>query len=330
MALKNRLSAIPFIALISASVCWSGFGFSREVKGVRASDALMSVGERLFASRFLSRDETVSCQSCHLPWLGFSGDRPHAVGAGGYVGRRRAPTLLGLASATAFMWDGRAKTLRDQVVLPLEGREMDVDWAKALPKLEADPDIARALKHVDVSAPTRELVISALVAYVSTIPSAPSRFDRYVLSQDASALSEQETWGLRLFVRKGRCSSCHLVNGSDAPLNDGSFHVIGAGIGEGRVDRGRGLVTGASTDEGAFKTPSLRGVALRPFLMHDGSITSLRDAVEHYNRGGGSGLFQLDPRLRPLFLSRDEVTAIVAFLGALTPEALLPHEARKP
>lgn len=330
MALKARLRTISFFALISAFVCWSGLGLSLEVRDVQASNALMSLGERLFASRLLSRTETVSCQSCHVPQLGFSGDRPYAVGVGGYVGARRAPPLIGLASATAFMWDGRAKTLRDQVVLPLEGTEMEIKWTEALPKLEADPVIAGALKHVTMGAPTRELIISALVEYVSMIPSAPSRFDRYIVSQDASALSEQEIWGLRLFVRKGRCSSCHLVNGRDAPLSDGTFHVIGAGIGEGRVDRGRALVTGVSTDEGAFKTPSLRGVALRPFLMHDGSITSLRDAVEHYNRGGGSGLFQLDPRLRPLFLSRDEVNAIVAFLRTLTPEALLPDEARKP
>lgn len=330
MALRPLLGASLVLALVGIFASWPGSVGSREIHDTGATHELTRLGQQLFASPSLSRDGTVSCQSCHVPRLGFSGDRPYPVGAGGYVGRRRAPPLLGLANAKAFMWDGRAKTLRDQVVLPLEGTEMDVDWAAALSQLGADSSIADTLKRVPAHELTRELVISALAAYVSAIPTAPSRFDRYVAEHGAGALSEQEAWGLRLFVRKGRCSSCHLLNGRDASLSDGAFHAIGAGTGEGRDDRGRGLVTGAPADDGAFKTPSLRGVGLRPFLMHDGSLTSLRDAVEHYNRGGRPGPFPLDQRVRPLFLSPEEVDAIVAFLGTLTPEPPMQQNARAP
>jgi cytochrome c peroxidase len=282
--------------------------------------ALVRIGERLFNSKLLSVDGTVSCSTCHIAALGFSGELPLAVGVAGYRSGRRAPALLGLRDAKALMWDGRAASLLAQVVMPLEGKEMAVSWPAALLRLGVEPDILRLLRDTNVAGLDRETVVEALAAYVASLDAGPSRFDRYFYGGDRNALNDQEAWGLRLFVRKAGCSSCHLLDGAAAPFTDGSFHVTGFGQTAPPRDRGRAVVTGNPADVGAFKTPGLRGVALRPYLMHDGSMTSLRQVVERYNRPDRAAFANLDERLKPLFLAPDEVDAIVAFLGAVTPE----------
>jgi cytochrome c peroxidase len=292
---------------------------------------LVLIGERLFNSPLLSADGTVSCRTCHIPSLGFSGDRPLAVGVAGYGGGRRAPALLGLRDAKALMWDGRAASLSAQVVMPLEGKEMAVSWPTALLRLGVEPDVLRLLKDTNVTRLDRDTVVDALAAYVASLDARPSRFDRFFYGGDRSALSSQEAWGLRLFVRKAGCATCHLLDGEAAPFTDGSFHVTGFGRTSSSLDRGRADVTGDPADIGAFKTPGLRAVMLRPYLMHDGSMASLRQVVERYNRPDRVAFPNLDARLKPLFLAPDEVDAIVAFLGALTPQdAVGPSVARSP
>lgn len=281
---------------------------------------LIRIGERFFRSPQLSLDGTVSCSTCHISSLGFSGDRPVAVGVGGYSGGRRAPSLLGLRDAKALMWDGRAANLSAQVVMPLEGKEMAVGWLDALSRLDADTDLLGVLKDNNIARLDRTLVVAALAAYVGSLDAGSSRFDRFFYGVNRNILSAQEILGLRLFVRKAGCASCHLLNGETAPFTDGAFHVTGFGRTSSLIDRGRANVTGDPGDIGAFKTPSLRAVALRPYLMHDGSMSSLRQVIERYNRPDRVAFPNLDQRLRPLFLSSDEVDAIVAFLGALTPD----------
>jgi cytochrome c peroxidase len=282
---------------------------------------LVALGEYLFRSPLLSADGTVSCRTCHVPSLGFSGDRSLAVGVGGYVAGRRAPALLGLRDVTPLRWDGRAADLATQVAMPLESPEMAVDWPSALRRLEDDREIASLVKAAGMPGLDRAAVVSALTAYVSSLDAGPSRFDRFYYGRDETALTSQEAWGLRLFARKARCASCHLLDGRAAPFTDGGFHVTGIGYRDGTfADPGRAGVTGNPADAGAFKTPGLRGVALRPYLMHDGSMASLRQAVEHYNVARDESVPNLDERLKRLFLTPDEVAAIVAFLGALTAE----------
>jgi cytochrome c peroxidase len=286
------------------------------------SRGLIALGEYLFRSPLLSADGTVSCRSCHLPSLGFSGDRPLAVGVAGHVSGRRAPALLGLRDVAPLRWDGRAADLATQVALPLESSEMGVDWPSALRRLAEDREIVGLVQGAGMHEVDRAAVLAALAAYVSSLDAGPSRFDRFYYGRDETALTSQEASGLRLFMRKARCASCHLLDGRSAPFTDGAFHVTGIGYRGGAfADSGRAGVTGDPADVGAFKTPGLRGVALRPYLMHDGSVTSLRQAVEHYSVSGNAGIPNLDERLKPLFLTPDEIDAIVAFLGALTPEA---------
>lgn len=297
---------------------------SRATAG-HSSPALVSLGEQLFRSLLLSRDGSTSCQTCHIPALGFSGDRPLATGVAGFVSSRHAPSLLGLGDATFLMWDGRAADLRNQATFPLESPEMAIDWPVTLQRLNSDETTRKFVAGFGAADIDRDLVLDALAAYVASLVPGESRFDRYNLRRDQRALTSQELVGFRLFTHKARCSGCHLVNGQHAPFTDGNFHATGVGCRAGSCsDAGRAAITGNQSDTAAFKTPGLRGVALRRYLMHDGSISSLRAAVERYNRGIKTPA--LDGRLGPLYLTADEVDAIVAFLGALTPENLINTE----
>jgi cytochrome c peroxidase len=292
-----------------------------------AGKALVSLGEQLFRSPLLSGDGSVSCRTCHIPAFGYSGDRPLAVGVAGYVSSRRAPSLLGLRHAKNLMWDGRAPDLRTQAAIPLESPEMAIVWPVALSRLRADRTIADMFERADMPSIDRQSSLNALAAYVASLDAKESRFDRYYYGHEEEALSQQEILGLRLFTHKAHCAGCHLLNGLGAPFTDDAFHAMGIGCAAGScADRGRAAISGSPADEGAFKTPGLRAVALRPYLMHDGSISSLRGAVERYNRGIPRGLDKLDGRLGPLYLTGDEVDAIVAFLGALTPENLMTQK----
>lgn len=284
---------------------------------------LAALGRVLFRSADLSADGSVSCSTCHVPQLGFSGAQAVATGVNGYTAGRHAPGLLGMRAGGPFMWDGRAASLSEQIPMPLESPEMSVDWPRSLRALNADPHLLPLAKVAGLEHLDRGTVIKSIAAYLTTLEAGSSRFDRYYYGHDESALSVQEAWGLRLFVRKGGCSTCHLLNAAAAPLTDGAFHATGIGFAGGmQPDPGRARVTGEAADMGRFKTPGLRNVALRRFFMHDGSLTTLDAVVQHYNEGGRRDAPNLDPRLRPLHLDQAEVGAIVAFLGALTSEGV--------
>jgi cytochrome c peroxidase len=278
---------------------------------------LIRWGHYLFQSTLLSRDRTIACGSCHVATLGFSGEDPVAVGVGGFTVGRRAPALLDLRHAQAFMWDGRFRTLDQQIAAPLESQEMQISWAQSVRWLEQDPAGAALARTAHVAVIGRESVIAALAAYVASLDAGPAPFDRFYQDHDPLALTDQERWGFRLFVRKAECASCHLVQRSRPDFTDRGFHDVGVRHPD-RDDLGRFLVTGAPQDRHAFKTPSLRDVALRPTLMHDGSMTDLEQVVRYYNKGGAANDPDQDPRLKPLFLSDPEIAAIVAFLKTLT------------
>jgi cytochrome c peroxidase len=280
--------------------------------------ALVDYGAFLFQANLLSSDQSLACASCHVPELGFSGARPTAVGVGGQQGRRHVPPLINLTLGKRFMLDGRAPSLAEQIHLPIESpTEMNADWPTVLARLADLPETRAALpagRTLD-----KTMVVTSLAAYVGTLVSGDSPFDRFYYGGDQQAISEEAKEGLLLFVRKGRCSGCHLVTGYAAPLTDGSFHATGVGFESGEYrDLGRGAVTGKASDRGAFKTPTLRNVVLRRYFMHDGSITSLRGVIDYYNKGGNRDAPNLDGRIRPLFLSAPEVEAIIAFLETLT------------
>lgn len=284
-----------------------------------AKPAEITFGAYLFNSSVLSRDGTLACASCHVAQDGYSGSTPRAIGIGGAIGRRRVPPLFNTYFENALTWDGRASGLRDQIPIPLEAaNEMDVDWPKALGDLRDSDEALAFLRATGKHDLARGAVIDALAAYVRTLVSGSSAFDRYYYSNDEAAISDDAKAGLRVFVRKARCSSCHLLTGLSAPLTDGSFHSVGIGWRDGKYgDDGRFAVTHRPEDRGLFKTPTLRNVSQRPYLMHDGSMTSLRQVIDYYDRGGTPAASNFDKRLKPLFLTEDDIGKLIAFLKTL-------------
>jgi cytochrome c peroxidase len=266
----------------------------------------IDLGRRLFFDRRLSRDGSVACASCHNPERAFSDGRRVAIGVFMRAGRRNAPALINRGYGRSFFRDGRAATLEEQVLKPIQdASEMDMTLAEASARV--------GLPVEDIS--------RALATYVRSILSGNSRFDRYITG-NRRALSREEQTGLQIFRGKGNCTACHV----GPTFTDERFHNTGVAWqepspGSGKVgsftDEGRFAITGSPTDHGAFKTPTLREVARTGPYMHDGSLATLSDVIDFYDRGGRLNPF-LDPEVHPLVLTVPEKHALVAFLRTLS------------
>ena len=250
----------------------------------------IALGRKLFFDKRLSHDGTLACASCHDPKLAFSDGRKVARGIGGADGIRNAPAIINRGYGKTFFWDGRAKSLEQQALEPILN-------PKELGMTAAEVERRTRLKIDDVTA--------ALASYVRTIRSGNSRFDRYAAG-DQHALNELEKQGLALFRGKARCTTCH----AGPNFTDENFHNTGIAWRDGQLaDEGAG--------EGKFKVPTLREVARTGPYMHDGSLATLEDVVDYYDRGGNVNP-GLDEDLRPLHLSAEEKPALVAFLRSLS------------
>ncbi len=276
---------------------------------VKAAPAMnadrIALGKKLFFDLRMSADGTVSCASCHSPEHAFADVRVRSAGVFERHGNRHAPSLIGRASGTLQFWDGRSASLEEQVVEPIRNPvEMDSTVQAAVARLRADPAY-RGL--------TLESLPQALATYVRTIRSVDSPFDRF-LAGSPGGLSDLEREGLRLFRDSARCYICHSGNN----LTDEMFHNTGIAWRASRFqDRGRAGVTGKASHEGAFKTPTLREIAKTAPYMHDGSIATLEDVIEYYDRGGNLNS-NLDENMAPLHLSKSDKQALLAFLRALS------------
>ena len=250
----------------------------------------VALGRRLFHDPRLSRDGTIACATCHDPARAFADGRSVAVGVSGRQGRRNVPTLVNRAWGRLFFWDGRVRTLEEQVLRPIEDpNEMDLPARDAAARVEIS---------------TSELS-QALASYVRSIMSGDSPYDRFIAG-DRNALNDEQQAGLQIFRGKGNCTRCHV----GPTFTDESLHNTGVAWRDGRLaDEGAG--------EGTFKTPTLREVARTAPYMHDGSLNTLQQVVEFYDRGGNTNP-ALDPEIRPLRLSDGEKRALLAFLSSLT------------
>jgi len=263
----------------------------------RLTPAKVALGRRLFFDKRLSRDGTLACAGCHDPKLAFSDGRAIARGVGATGGTRNAPAIVNRGYGSLFFWDGRAKTLEQQVLEPILNPK---ELALTQPELER----RTGLKTADVTA--------ALASYVRTIRSGDSRFDRYAAGK-TSALTPIEKTGLALFRGKANCWTCH----TGPNFTDERPHNTGVAWREGKfTDPGAG--------SGSFKTPTLREVARTAPYMHDGTLKTLEEVVDFYSSGGRSNPF-LDSGIRRLDLSSQEKGALIAFLRTLTGKLLEGH-----
>lgn len=271
------------------------------------TSAAVALGERLFFDARLSADGTISCASCHRPEYAFADTSARSIGILHRTGKRNAPSLLNAVYLDELFWDGRAASLEQQVLMPLtDSLEMGRSLTDVEQQLQRSGRYAGAFAHTYGRAANAEDLARALASYIRTLRSGNSRVDRFEAG-DSTALSPSEIRGRALFMGKARCRLCHI----GSRFTDGEFHATRVSSGR---DPGRYAVTGDSAEHFAFRTPGLRDVARTAPYMHDGSITTLADVIEFYDRGGGPGV--LDLRLRPLHLTPDEKRDLVAFLGA--------------
>lgn len=312
----------------------------------------VELGRKLFMDRRLSHNNTISCAMCHVPEQGFtSNELATAIGLEGRSLRRNAPTVLNVAFMERLFHDGREATLENQawgpLLTPSEMANPSIGYV--IEKIRSLPDYDGMFeKAFSGRGPSMETIGQAVASYERTLVSGNSRFDRWHYGKEANALTAEEQAGFRLFTGKAGCASCHTVGDQWALFTDNGFHNSGIGWArsmghsgkyrvqlapgvfteiEGSVvdsfsepeqnDVGRFEVTENPADRWAYKTPTLRDVALTAPYMHDGSLPTLEAVVDFYDRGGIDNPLK-DPRVKPLGLTTEEKRALAAFLKSLT------------
>lgn len=280
--------------------------------GLRIDRIKADLGERLFSDPILSRDQTISCASCHILDQGGTDHRPYSIGINGAEGELNAPTVFNATFNFAQFWDGRVTSLEDQVDFPITSEiEMDSSWDLVLERLRYSVEYRKSFERAfEDSEINKTNVGLALAEYQKRLTTPGSRFDLF-LSGQSSALNQEEEEGYALFKRYG-CVSCH--NGRN--IGGNMFAKMGvvrdyfAERGEIHShDYGRFNVTGREADRFVFKVPSLRNIELTAPYFHDGSAETLEDAVNQMAR------YQLGRRLPD-----EDLTKVVAFLKTLTGE----------
>jgi cytochrome c peroxidase len=298
----------------------------------------IELGRRLFYDPILSVDSTISCASCHRQELAFTDGRALAVGVEGRMVNRSAMSLVNLAfNANAFNWDGSATQLWEQAIHPVENMfEMDESWDNVLRKLRRHPDYPqrfRAAFGVDrTSEITREMAAKAMAQFERTIVSFDSHFDR-VVYQNSEFFTEEEQLGadslffvedVPLGVLHPGCGHCHNQPsfGNNRFSNNGIEDVASL---DDFPDLGLGGVTGSRFDNGKFRAPTLRNIAVTAPYMHDGRFATLEEVLDSY-AAGGHGVENEDPNITGFPMSDRERRALLAFLRALTDESMLTDE----
>ena len=278
----------------------------------------VALGKRLFFEKQMSRDGTKSCAHCHDPALALTDGRATALGVRDQVGPRNVPSLLNAAMYPALFWDGRAVSLEAQAEGPiLAATELDMTEELLVERVKA----IEAYKPLFVAAfgtdtVTLRRMAYALASFERTLLSEETPFDRWWFGKDEAAIGPAEKRGYTVFRVKGGCATCHSIRPTEASFSDFGYHATSAGA-DGDVDPGRFAVTGCAEDKGRFRTPTLRNVALTGPWFHDGSATTLREAIDHYDRGGKEGRPK-EPEIRPLHLTEEEKQDLEAFLKSLS------------
>ena len=272
------------------------------------------LGRLLYFDKRLSSDNTVSCASCHSPEHAYTDGAPTAEGIRGQHGNRSAPSVLNRAYSLAQFWDGRAPTLEEQAKGPIANPiEMGETHASVAAKLNGIAGY-RALfeKAFGPGDITIDNVAKAIATFERTLLSGDSAYDRYKAGNKA-VLSPAQIRGMDVFFNKAKCDQCH----EGIVFTSNSYHNLGVGMDQPEPDVGRYKVTNDEHDWGAFKTPGLRDVALTAPYMHDGSLKTLGEVVEFYDKGGKPNK-NLDEKIKPLKLTDQQKKDLVEFLKSLS------------
>jgi len=277
-----------------------------------------TLGELLFFDPILSKDNKISCASCHKPGYAFTDTSAVSIGVGGKKGVRNTPTAMNLLLSKSFFWDGRANTLEEQVLAPIENPvEMNLPVQEALDRLKNNKQYNEYFKEVFNSEPTKENLGAAIAAFERTLETSDSPFDNWKFSGDSAAVSSSVKRGFTVFNGKANCIKCHF--GADLTSNE--FRNIGLFNGKNLNDSGRSVISGKAEDVGKFKTPSLRNVAITAPYMHNGMFKTLEQVIGFYNdtkKIVANAVNKDSLLIKPLDLTKQEKTDLEAFLISLT------------
>jgi cytochrome c peroxidase len=314
-----------------------------QIQGLEANPltrAKVELGRQLYFDTRLSADSTVSCASCHDPSMGYSARTRTGVGIDGQEGGRNSPVSFNRILSGKQFWDGRVDSLEAQAVGPIANPiEMGFTHEGVVKRLAGIPAYARQFDRI-FGELTIDRVGEAIAAFERVIVTQPSPYDYYeqllpftrmdeediaddeelaelyAAAKEAAAahpMSDSAKRGRDLFFGKANCTACHV----GANLADEKYHNLGVGMAAEEPDLGRFVVTGDEKDKGAFKTPTVRNVALTAPYMHDGSQATLEEVVEWYDKGGHPNPF-LSDKIKPLNLTDQEQADLVEFMRACT------------
>ncbi|MGD8190786.1 cytochrome-c peroxidase [Brevibacillus ginsengisoli] len=280
----------------------------------------IQLGQELFADPRLSGNNKISCMTCHNPDLGFADQKEVAVGVG--VGTRNTPTIIDTAYLKHLFMDGRVTGLEEQALVPIQNPvEMNQNLDELVKELKQVPEYRGKFKKAFQQDVSKETIAKALASFERTITQPHTRYDQY-MAGDNQALSAQEKHGMELFAGKANCMTCH----SGAMFTDEAPENIGMNNG----DSGRYMITQRAEDWGSFRTSPLRNLVYTAPYMHDGSLKTLEEVVEFYNKGEQKD-DNTSPDIKPLHLNEDEKKALVAFLKTLSgPPVKLDAASTKP
>ena len=305
-----------FIILIPTLLLISSCLNSKKEK-IIATEA--QLGEALYFDPILSRDSSVSCASCHKPQFAFADNTPVSTGIYHQKGTRNTPSSMNQGERNAYFWDGRAETLEEQALGPIENPvEMDLPISLAVRRLIRNEKYRNAFISIYGKPPNNELLAHALSRFEKTLETNNTAFDKYMDGRDTTRFSESAKRGLKLFNGKGKCFDCHF--GVDFSGND-EFKNIGLYNGKELNDKGRFIVTNNPKDLGAFKTPGLRNIAQTAPYMHNGMFKTLTEVIEHYNNPDKfvKGAINRDTSMnRPLHLTEQEKNDLENFMLSLS------------
>ncbi len=269
----------------------------------------VELGFRLWFEPKLSANNKMSCATCHNHTSGFSNAQANAVGVTGQRGQRNVPTTYGSVYLHEAFWDGRARNLEQQSLMPIQDPiEMNETLERVVAKLGQIDYYQHKFKEVYGTGVTPDGMAKALASFQRTLTLEPTPFERYEQG-DINAMTPLEIKGMNVFFEGARCGMCHR----GSALSDQQFVNIGIGMDRPNPDLGRFNVTQMEWDKGAFKTPTLLNIAKTAPYMHDGSMSTLDQVIDYYERGGNANP-QLDPRVSGLHISPADKQALKAFM----------------
>lgn len=271
------------------------------------------LGKKLFFDPILSKDFSISCASCHFQNLAFAHNVKFSAGVQGRIGLRNSPTLANIAYSSSLFWDGGVPSLELQALAPLDNHlEMDLPFDSMINRLKSKSEYIELFNKAFAKQPDIDSYTKALACFQRAMISGESKFDKYYYQHSNSQFNASEINGLNLFTSdRLACTKCH----SGFNFSNGQFENNGLYLNY--PDAGRYNVVAFSQNIGKFKVPTLRNIALTSPYMHDGSLATLEEVVEHYNSGGKSHINQ-SVHVKPLNLNQQEKTDLINFLKTLT------------